>query len=106
MKCPNIWCIGRNLEDGSCWAGDFIKGCLIRKAYEKEFCPTEEEYNCNNCGSVCVEVEKDTEGNIVCPNVVIPYPKQNLCVSCYKYTNCQIKAGEDIYECDEYEPLF
>ena len=62
MKCPNIWCNDRAKKTSACMSGGVInyKNCKIRIAYEKE-------YNCNSCGSVCVEPEKDSEGNVICP---------------------------------------
>ena len=94
MKCPNIWCYNKRWNDkGGCV---FYDNCQLRKNYETEFCPTDncfgcKDYgkdidcpmwgdrscyraavktpktNCNSCGSVCVEPEKDSEGNVICP---------------------------------------
>jgi hypothetical protein len=45
VKCPNIWCNDRELKTQNCFNGEsYCENCQLRKNYETEFCPTEEEY--------------------------------------------------------------
>ena len=44
-KCPNIWCNDRLKATKSCACGvSYRDNCQLRKNYEAEFCPSEEEY--------------------------------------------------------------
>lgn len=108
MKCPNIWCVVRSFE-GECdniggVGPEFVEECLMRINYESVFCPTEEEFgpvnlsnvkpdqlqpDCTKCGSICVDTEKDSEGNVVCPEEY----KMNLQLNLIKYPYDLIWSG-------------